>query len=85
MIRRNIQTEIIQSDKEGIQRLAEYIADEFIGENWINSNEQEQIREKDNARMKLINLPICDMCKIKEYTCEFREYYYVQFYSNENQ
>ena len=25
------------------------------------------------------------MCKIKEYTCKFKEYYYVQFYSNENQ
>lgn len=35
--------------------------------------------------MKLINLTICDMCKIKEYTCEFKNFYYIQFYSNENQ
>lgn len=84
-MKRNIQTEIIKSDKEGIEILVAYIANEFLGEEWIRNFEDEAKREKDYARIKLINLTICDMCKIKEYTCEFKNYYYIQFYSNENQ
>ena len=34
--------------------------------------------------MKLINLTICNMCFVKEYTCEFKKYYYTQFFSNED-
>ena len=69
----------------GIERIIEYIASEFLGEDWLQNTESEAKHDKLNARMKLINLTICNMCFVKEYTCEFSKYYYTQFMSHKDQ
>ena len=69
----------------GIERIIEYIASEFLGEDWLENSEKEANNEKLNARLKLMNLTICNMCYVKEYTCEFNKYYYEQYVSLEDQ
>ena len=69
----------------GIERIIEYIASKFLGEDWLEDTAIETKNDKLEARMKLINLIICNMCFVKEYTCEFKKYYYTQFLSNEDQ
>ena len=58
----------------GIERIIEYIASEFLGEDWLENTTIETKNAKLEARMKLINLTICNMCFVKEYTCEFKKY-----------
>ena len=69
----------------GIERILEYIAREFLGEDWLENSEREANNEKQRARLNLLNLTICNMCFIKEYTCEFSKYYYEQYVSLEDQ
>ena len=85
LIKDSTKTALARDKGLGIERLIEYIASEFLGEDWIQNTEIETRNEKLNARMKLMNLTICNMCFVKEYTCEFNKYYYEQFYSQEDQ
>ena len=85
MIKDSTKTTLVRDKGLGIERLIEYIASEFLGEDWIQNTEIETKNEKLNVRMKLINLTICNMCFVKEYTCEFNKYYYAQFRSIEDQ
>ncbi len=74
-----------RSTSLGIERMLEYIAREFLGEDWLENSEQEANNEKQRARLNLLNIQICNMCFIKEYTCEFSKYYYEQYVSLEDQ
>ena len=52
------------------------IRDEFLGENWSSLGNELKTKKIEEAKWKIANLIICDMCLIDNYICEFSDYFY---------
>ena len=83
-IRINVMRHLDTSLTEGITAFINYIADEFMGYDWNNRRDVSRKVEKQNALKALNQLQICKMCDINSYICEFEEYYYQYYDSNED-
>ena len=84
IIRTNVIKNFDMSITKGIDRIMLYIRDEFFEYDQHDKKETSITVEKIDALKKFNQLQICKMCDINPHICEFEEYYYQYFHSNEN-
>ena len=85
LIELDVKRNLVISIELGVWSIVKYHIGQCKGYEYLENQDNAQIKRRKEAPYKITNLRICNLSNFKSFFCEFDKYYYDLYDSTENQ